>query len=91
MADGAARPLVIVATLFLVMIPVARLPFATVIYVVTAITVAVTNPMPGSAVDFVSTVFRLFPALIPIAVALDAHAMIAIGVASLIGVSHSRR
>jgi len=81
----------IVVTLFLVMIPVAWVPFATAIYVMTAITVAVTNPMPGSVVDFVSMVFGLFPALIPIAVALDAHAMIPIGVASLIGVSNSRR
>jgi hypothetical protein len=78
-------------TFFLVMIPVARVPFATVIYVMTAITVAVTNPMPGPAVDFVSMVFGLFPALIPIAVALDAYAMIPIGVASLIGVSDNRR
>ena len=81
----------IVVTLFLVMIPVARLPFAAVIYIVTAITVAVTNPMPGSVVGCVSMVFRLFPALIPIAVALDAHAMVPIGVASLIGVSNGRR
>ena len=78
-------------TFVLVMIPVARLPFAAVIHIVTAVTVAVTNPMPGSVVGCVSMVFRLFPALIPIAVALDAHAMVPIGVASLKGVSHSRR
>ena len=81
----------IVATLLLVVIPVARVPLATAIDVVTAITVPVTNPMPGSVVDLVSMVFGLLPALIPIAVTLDAHAMIAVGVASLIRVSNSRR
>ena len=81
----------IVVMLFLVVIPVARVPFATGIQVVTSITVPIADPTPGSVVGFVSIVFRLLPTLVPIAVTLDAHAMIPVCVASLIGVSNSRR
>jgi len=53
----------------------------------TPVSIGVANPTARPAVERVPAVFRLAPTSVPVVVALDPHAMIAVRVAALVGMS----
>jgi len=76
--------------LLFLMLPMQGIPLAAGVYVVAAIAVVVAYPIALAAVAVSPRVFRLLPAAVPIPVALDAYAVVAVGVAALVSAGGSR-
>jgi len=74
----------------MIMVVPVGIPFSTGVFIMTTISVGVADPTAtgaGAVVVLFLTVFRLFPASVPITVAHQARAMIAIPIATFVRMS----
>lgn len=75
-----------VVGVLVVVVPV-RVPFPAGVLKMTPIPIGVAYPTARMAINCFLAVFRLAPTFVSVVVAFDAHAMIAVRVAALVGMS----
>ena len=78
------------AIVVVIILPVEGIPLVTGVFVVTSITVGITYPPSGATVVLPVSVFGFFPTSIAVVVTLDADAVVAVRVASLVSVRGRR-
>jgi hypothetical protein len=77
---------VAVAIVLVVVLPVV-VPLPVRVLIMTAVPIGIADPTTRTAINRVLAVFRLTPAFVPVVVAADPHAVIAVRVATLVGMS----
>jgi hypothetical protein len=75
-----------VAVVLVVVLPVV-VPLPVGVLIMTPVPIGIANPTTRTAINFVFAIFRLAPTSVPVVVAVNPHAMIAVRVAALVGMS----
>ena len=84
------RALTVSVVVVMLVLPVRGFPFVAGIFVVASVTVGVTHPAARTIVVLFARVLRFIPTSITVVVALDAHTMVTICVAALVGAGNGR-
>jgi hypothetical protein len=85
-----ASPVLSVAVVLVVVLSV-RAPFPVGVLKMTPVPIGIAYPPTRTAVNCALAIFRLAPTSVPVVVAVDPHAMIAVRVAALVGMSKRHR